>query len=214
MHLTLRRSLAAAAVLALATVTAGCGSDTEPNTSAANAATDTVTDEVDGVEVAVDSIAGLEVTAVGNVSDILSDEALRLDRDGLGSAEDQGEVGVDDYADWDYDYDYDYYDYDYLTEYDDEFGDDDLADEGVLVVSESGLKDREVDEAVRVSGTIRRFDKDVLESLYDVNLSEDFFEDKEDTLVIVADSVRPASAPAATDGAGDGATATPSAGTS
>jgi hypothetical protein len=187
--------LATTTVLALALGTAACGDDDATEAEASPAATT----EVDS-DVAVDSVVGLEVTAVGNISEVLSDEAMRIDRDGLGNAEDQGEIGPRDADDWGYDYDYDYYDYDDLTEYDEDFGDDDVADEGVLVVDAAGLQDRKVDEAVRVSGTIRRFDQDTIESLYEINLEDDLFDSYEDSLVLVADSVKPATAAAAASG--------------
>jgi hypothetical protein len=205
MHLNLRRSLATAAALTVATGAVSCSNGEDAAADSAEASTETTTEAVDDIDVAVESMVGLEVTAVGNVSDVLSDEALRIDRDGLGTTEDKGEV--DDAADWDYDYDYDYYDHDDLTEYDEEFGDDDLDDEGVLVISATGLKNHEVDEAVRVSGTVRRFDQDILESVYDLNLAGDVFDGYEDTLVIVADSVRPASASPASKANGGGGTA-------
>lgn len=183
MQTTIRRSLATAAVLALTLGTAACGEEDFGSEDV-----DTTYDNVDvSQEVAVDSIVGLEVSAVGNVSDILSSEAVRLDRDGLGDVEDQGEVGRE------YVYDYDYYDSDFLTEYDDDFGDADVVDEGVLVVGpEDVLSQRDVDEAVRVSGTVRRYDQDTLESVYELDLTGDEFDDVGDMLVIVADSVSPA----------------------
>lgn len=199
MRRTLRLTVTTTAVLALGLGTASCGEDvTDTDDSATGDAAVTTTDDV-ADDVAVESVVGLEVTAVGNVSDRLSDEAIRIDRDGLGALEDKGEVGVEN--SWDYEYDYNYYDYDYLTEYDEDYGDDDLADEGVLVVDAGGLRDYEVDEEVRVSGTVRRFDQSLLESLYEVELEDDVFDDYEDSLVIVADSVRPVSSGAAGSGA-------------
>lgn len=197
MERRVRRSLATTAVLSLAMVTAACGGDDAVQAEASS--TDTTVLESG---VTVDSVVGLEVTAVGNVSELLSDEAMRIDRDGLGNDEDQGEVGTADVDDWDYDYDYDYYEYDELTEYDEDFDDDDLADEGVLVVSAAGLQDREVDEAVRVSGTLRSFDQDTIESLYEINLEDDVFDAYENSLVLVADSVQSASAVASSNHSG------------
>lgn len=195
MRRTVRLTLATTALLGLGLGAVSCGEDpTDGDQSGTDEAGVTTTDDVVD-DVAVESLVGLEVTAVGNVSDRLSDEAIRIDRDGLGSNEDQGEVGTEN--PWDYSYDYDYYDYDYLTEYDEDYGDDDLADEGVLVVDAGGLEDFEVDEEVRVSGTVRRFDQLLLESLYELELEDDVFDDYEDSLVIVADSVRPASSAAA-----------------
>lgn len=208
MRTTVCRSLATTTVLALALGTAACGGEDATQAEASPATTAEV-----GSGVAVDSVVGLEVTAVGNVGELLSDEAMRIDRDGLGNAEDQGEIGAADVDDWGYDYDFDYYEYDDLTEYDDDFEDDDLADEGVLVVSAAGLQDRQVDEAVRVSGTIRSFDQDTIESLYEINLEDDVFDSYEDSLVLVADSVQPADAPATKRG-GNGSASSSDAATS
>ncbi len=200
MRRSVRLTVTTTAVLALGLGAASCGEDltdtADPDTGDTGV---TTTDDV-ADDVAVESVVGLEVTAVGNVSDRLSDEAIRIDRDGLGATEDKGEVGVEDPGSYDYDYDYDYDDYDYLTEYDEDYGDDALADEGVLVVDAAGLRDVEVDEEVRVSGTLRRFDQSLLESLYEIELEDDVFDDYEDSLVIVADSVRRASSAAASSG--------------
>lgn len=205
MRSTIRRTLAATSALALLGGVTACseGEASETDTDA-DAITETSSDQV-----SVDSMAGLEVTAVGNISDILSDEALRLDRDGLGNAEDQGEVGSP-LESWDYEYDYDYYDYDDLTGYDEDFDDADLTDEGVLVVTGAGIQGRKVDEAVRVSGTVRRFDQDSIESVYDVDLEDDTYDQYEDSLVIVADSIKPASAGPATASQNPSQSASPS----
>ncbi len=185
----------------------GRGTD-EATEDATSSPVETISD-VDDIDVAVDSMVGLEVSAVGNVSDVLSAEAMRIDRDGLGNVEDRGEVGSA--LESDYDYDYDYYDYDDLTEYDADFGDDDVTDDGVLVVDAAGLQSFDVDQPVRVSGTVRRFDQDIIESLYEVNLEDDVFDSYEDSLVIVADSVQAASSAATRgDSTTPGASASPS----
>lgn len=207
MRRILRRSIATTAVITLGLGAVSCGTDEQgsDDTSAAAAGESTgddVVEEDDPAEddVAVDSIVGLEVTAVGNVSEVLSDEAMRIDRDGLGGDDgDEEQAGSVDA--WDYDYDYDYYDYTYLTEFDEEYGDADVVDDGVLVVDAAGLSDVDPGQSVRVSGTVRRFDQDVIESLYEVDLADDVFDGYADSLVIVADSVKPVSAAAATEDA-------------
>lgn len=198
----LRRPLAVGAMLAIGIGTVGCSADeaTEDTTSVVadeGVDADPVVDE----DTASDGLVGLEVTAVGNVSEVLSDEAMRLDRDGLGEAGDEGADATDELGGpYDY-YDYDYYDYDYLVEYDEEFEDDDAAQEGVLVVNGTGLETFDEDASVRVSGTVREFDQDSIELLYGVDLDDDIFDEYENQMVIVADTIEPVDAPAAAAGA-------------
>lgn len=198
----LRRPLAVGAMLAIGIGTVGCSADeaTEDTTSVVadeGVDADPVVDE----DTASDGLVGLEVTAVGNVSEVLSDEAMRLDRDGLGEAGDEGADAADELGGpYDY-YDYDYYDYDYLVEYDEEFEDEDAAQEGVLVVNGTGLETFDEDASVRVSGTVREFDQDSIELLYGVDLDDDIFDEYENQMVIVADTIEPVDAPAAAAGA-------------
>lgn len=198
----LRRPLAVGAMLAIGIGTVGCSADeaTEDTTSVVadeGVDADPVVDE----DTASDGLVGLEVTAVGNVSEVLSDEAMRLDRDGLGEAGDEGADATDELGGpYDY-YDYDYYDYDYLVEYDEEFEDEDAAQEGVLVVNGTGLETFDEDASVRVSGTVREFDQDSIELLYGVDLDDDIFDEYENQMVIVADTIEPVDAPAAAAGA-------------
>lgn len=200
MNVTLRRSVAAAAVLAISAGTAGCSEDVT-NTAADRAA---LADPFEREEdVAVDGLVGLEVTIVGNVDEVLSDEALRVGRDGLGSSEDTQQEGAG------LDYDYDYYDNEDLVEYDEEFEDDDAVDVGVLVVDGTGLPSVEEGEAVRVSGTVRRLDPDRIEALYDIDLADEVLGDDEGAPVIVADTITEADAIGQAPGAG---TANPSPG--
>lgn len=202
MGITLRRSLAAAAVLALGTLTTAC--TTAENTTDRP---DQVTDSAaEGGDVKSDSLVGLEVTFVGNVEETLSGEAIVVDRDGLGQEQGGEQVLKSDYG---Y-YDYDYYDYDGLTAFDEEFGDEDLGREGVLVVSNLGLENFSANDAVRVSGTIRKYDKDVIERTYRVDLEDNLFNRYEDWLVILATSVKPASE-GGSGGQAPGATASASA---
>ncbi len=175
--------MAAAALLAISTGAAGCSSDDVTNTTADRAALADPFEREKVQEVAIDSLVGLEVTAVGNVDEVLSEEALRIDRDGLGSFED-AEQGHDPL-----DYDFDYYDYGSLVEYDEEFEDDDAADEGVLVVDAKGLADVEEGEEIRLSGTVRRLDPDQIESSYDIDLADEDLGDYQGSLVIVADTI-------------------------
>lgn len=191
---TARRGVAALAVLGMVSLTAACGEE-----DFGTGEVETTYDDIEAsTEVTTDSIAGLEVTTVGNVVEVLSDEAIRIDRDGLGSPDaDDDEVVTE----TEVVYDYDYYDYGYLTAYDGEFGDDDL-DRGVLVVGGlDSLAQQGPTDEVRVSGTIRRFDKDVLEEVYELDLPDDELDEEGDALVIVADTVTAVDVPP--DGSND-----------
>lgn len=195
----LRRPLAVAAMMAIGIGAAGCSTDDDAAEASSVVADEGVdADSVIDEDTATDGLVGLEVTAVGNVDEVLSAEALRLDRDGLGEGtEENTDVDTELGGPYDY-YDYDYYDYDYLVEYDEEFGDDDAAQDGVLVVDATGLKSFDEDASVRVSGTVRQFDRDTIESLYEIDLPNDTFGKYENQLVIVADTIEAADAPAAT----------------
>lgn len=175
----------AVAVLALA----GCGGEEpEPGTAAPG----TTTFEVPEEDIEVEGMVGLEVSAVGNVSQIVDPNAFRLDKDGLGGPSDPpGNAAPGTYYDY---YDYDYYDYDYLTRYDNDFGDGDIVNTGLLVVDVRGTKAAPVavGDKLRVSGTIRRFEQSTIESVYGVNLVDEVYDPYEDRLVLVADSVTPA----------------------
>lgn len=191
---TTARGVAALAVLGMVGLTAACGEE-----DFGTADVETTYDDIEAsTEVTTDSIVGLEVTTVGNVVEVLSDEAIRIDRDGLGSPDaDDDEVVTESEVV----YDYDYYDYGYLTAYDGEFGDDDL-DRGVLVVGGlDSLAQQGPTDEVRVSGTIRRFDKDVLEEIYELDLPDDELDEEGDALVIVADTVTAVDVPP--DGSND-----------
>lgn len=211
MNTRLRRPLAVAAMLAIGVGAVGCSADEATEDTSSVVADEGVdADAVIDEDTATDGLVGLEVTAVGNVSEVLSDEAMRLDRDGLGEEGDgDGDGSAELGGPYDY-YDYDYYDYDYLVEYDEEFGDDDAAQDGVLVVSATGLESFDDDASVRVSGTVRQFDQDSIESLYEIDLADDTFDEYENQLVIVADTVEPADAPAAAQASATGSSASPS----
>lgn len=189
-------------MLALTAGAAGC-SDDVTNTASDRAALADPFEREGGEDVAPDSIVGLEVSAVGVVTEVLSDEALRLGRDGLGALQDTPQEGTG----LDYDYDYDYGEY--LVEDDEELEDDDAASTGVLVVDGKGLRSVEEGEAVRVSGTVRRLDLDRIESLYDIDLAEESLVGDEGSLVVVADTITEADTLGQAAGAG---TASPSSG--
>lgn len=172
---TPRRSVAAATLLAISAGAAGCSSDDVTNTSADRAALADPFEREKAQEVVIDGFVGLEVTAVGDVEEVLSEEALRIDRDGVGSFQDAGQergrLG----------YDFDYYNHGALVEHDEEFEDDDAADQGVLVVDATGLPTFKEGEEIRLSGTVRRLDLDQIESAYDIGLADGVLAEYQDS---------------------------------
>lgn len=151
----------------------------------ADANTTAVDEELDN------SLIGLEVTTTGNVSEVVDDNAFRIDKDGLGQPTGvTRDEAIEDYdADF-FDDDEYFYDYEYATAYDDEFGEADVLDEGALVLDVNGT-DVALDDGVRVDGTIRRFEENTLEEVYDVDLDDDLYDAYEDHLVLVASNVQP-----------------------
>lgn len=198
-----RRSLAgvAAGVLLLS----ACG-DEDPVDEAVDDETVGEVDATDDELAAGDDLhnpqlGGLDVTVTGNVTEVIDDQAFRIDKDGLGESttepdDETDDVAVDsedDYFDDEYDvydyydYDYDYYDYGYYTDFDDEF--DDFEETGVMVVTPDG-SDVSVDGAVQANGTLRYFDEGTLETLYEVDFDDELYGTYNDQYVIVADSVK------------------------
>lgn len=111
------------------------------------------------------SLVGLEVRASGDVTEVVAPIAFRIDKDGIGAEADD------------------------LAEFDDEdFGDIELVDEGVLVID---VRETDVSEgaAVEVTGTVRRFEVAEAERLFDIELDEVVYGAFEEELVIVADRV-------------------------
>ncbi len=149
-------------VLPLVLVVTGtaCGND-EPEVVAPPPATDLDRDETPSAE---PSLVGLEVTAAGNVTDVVAPIAFRIDKDGIDATVEGPTFG------------------------DDDFGDLDLAREDVLVldVKES---DVEVGDPVEVSGTVREFDLPEAERVFDVELDDALYGSFRDVLVIVAGEV-------------------------
>lgn len=218
---TRRRGARAAALplaLALALGAAACGGEEEevPESvdvaeevgadDAEDALADDADDALPGEGAAAEAVVGLEVTFVGDVTEVLDEQGFRVDKDGV-ETEEQAEADV--YGDdgyYDEFYDYDYTDSDYLTEYDDELGETAAADRGVVVVAPGGTSVALSDD-VRVSGTLRLLDLEGLEDAYEVELDETVYGDQEQRLVVVASSVSPADQVG--PGSSSGATATP-----
>ncbi len=110
------------------------------------------------------SLVGLEVTAAGNVTEVVAPVAFRIDKDGIGGPAE-------------------------TPQFDDEdFGDLDLADRGVLVLD---VRETKVDPGapVQVSGTVREFDLPEAERVFDLELDDRLYGPFHDELVLVADKV-------------------------
>lgn len=161
---TLRVGALAASALLLGVAAPACGGDDTDEAEAPLVAPD-----VDDVAIPEESsLVGLEVTAGGNVTEVIAPLAFRIDKDGLG--------GVT------------------AGRFDDEdFGDAILSDVGVLVldVAETGVK---LGAAVRITGTVREFDMPEAERVFDVDFDDRVFGRFHDELVIVADKVTTAAA--------------------
>jgi hypothetical protein len=130
-------------------------------------AAEAVTPEPDATETDAPpalSLAGLEVTAAGNVTELLDPMAFRIDKDGVGD-ETHNPV-LDDEA----------------------FDDVELAERHVLVI-DPGKTGLNLGEPVRISGTVRELDIAEAERLFDVDLDDRLFGPYERELVIFADEV-------------------------
>lgn len=148
-----------ASLLVLAVAAPACGGGDRDESQPPVIAPDV--DEVPATEES--SLVGLDVTAAGNVTEVIAPLAFRIDKDGIG-----GEAA---------------------GQFDDEdFGDVGLSDEGVLVldVAETGV---ELGAAVRITGTVREFDMPEAERVFDVELDDRVYGRFHDELVIVADKV-------------------------
>lgn len=110
------------------------------------------------------SLVGLEVSAAGNVTEVLAPIAFRIDKDGIDANAVEPDFG------------------------DDDFGDLDLVEEDVLVLDVEET-DVDVGTGVEVSGTIREFDLPAAEQVFDIELDDQIYGPFRDVLVIVADRV-------------------------
>ncbi len=130
---------------------------------------------------------GLEVTSIGEVTEVLDNNAFRMDKDGV-------EPGVpDDLTPPSPGAAPAYTDLDQLDK--DAFftGDDDLGygtdQEQVLVLVPGADLDLRAGDPVRVVGTIRSLDAEGIEEVYDVEIDTDAYAPYLDQLVVVAESV-------------------------
>lgn len=131
--------------------------------------TTTTTTERDArraVQPPLNSLVGLEVTARGDVTEVVGSRALRLDKDGVGDRRQ-------------------------AVEFDDEdFGDVEPARLNVVVISPNRI-DVGSGTGVEVTGTVRQFELAEVERLFNLDLDQRPFEPFEGELVIVADKVTP-----------------------
>ncbi len=111
------------------------------------------------------SLVGLEVTASGNITELVGPVGLRIDKDGVGD-EPAGPV-LDDEA----------------------FDDVELAERHVLVMATKKTTGLTLGEPVRVSGTVRELELAEAERLFGIDLDDALFGPLERELVIIADEV-------------------------
>lgn len=108
------------------------------------------------------TLVGLEVTASGNVTEVLDHGAFRLDKDGADVVAPASQ--------------------------DPDFGEIDLAERSVLVLGAAETRLQEGD-AVRVSGTVRDFHLREAEDVFNIELEPRLFQSYEEELVAVAAGV-------------------------
>jgi len=181
------RALAWPAAALLVLGVAACGDDSDEVDGG-----DAVSDEgsaLPGLD--ANGMLGLEVTVVGEVSEMLDNNAFRMDKDGLDptTAPDTDDEPLEEEP-LGADGDLDYYDTDALTSGDDELGYG-TDQENVLVLVPNADLDLRSDDPVRVSGTIRALDAEAIEELYGVAIDADVYAPYENQLVIIAESVGP-----------------------
>lgn len=173
------RGVAVSAAVLLALGAAACGDDGE-----VDAVADGGAEEAEGLPgLDANGMLGLEVTAVGEVTEVLENNAFRMDKDGLDPASAEGaDPGTDGG-------DLDPYDTEAFTEGDEAFryG---TEQEDVLVLVPGADLDLRAGDPVRVSGTIRSLDAESIEEVYDVAIDEDVYAPYEDQLLIVAETVQ------------------------
>lgn len=158
-----RRLASALLPVALFITVSGCADDLDEPVGAP------LVDDLDDDLGPDPSLVGLEITASGNVTEVVAPIAFRIDKDGLGA---EGESDVDDLAEFD----------------DEDFGDVEFVNDGVLVID---VRESDVAEGatVEVTGTVRRFELAEAERLFDIALDEGIYGAFEQELIIVADRV-------------------------
>lgn len=164
----------------LAVGVAACGDDAD-GAEDVDAATDEVSDAT-GLD--ANGMLGLEVTSAGEVTEILENNAFRMDKDGLDPGTDASAQPTSEEPD-----DLDYYDTDGLTAGDQELGYG-TEQEDVLVLVPGADLDLRSGDPVVVSGTVRSLDAEGIEEVYDVAIDEDVYAPYENQLVIIAQTVR------------------------
>lgn len=180
----LRRSLVAASVTVVALAASACadGAGGDDTLGATRAQLSAGPDP--------DGILGLEVAAIGEVTEVVHMNAFRMDKDGLtpGVPDDltppsPGEAPA-------------YTDLDELDQDGFVSGDEELGrgtdQEAALVLVPGADLDLSAGDPVRVVGTVRSLDAEAIEEVYDVEIDSDTFAPYLDQLVIVAESVAPA----------------------
>lgn len=181
------RALAWPSVALLVLGVAACGDDADEVGDAGVAADE----EVELPDLDANGMLGLEVTVVGEITEMLDNNAFRMDKDGLdpATAPDADDEPLEEAPPGVHD-DVDYYDTDALTSGDEELGYG-TDQENVLVLVPNADLELRSDDPVRVSGTIRELDAEAIEEVYGVAIDADIYAPYQNQLVIVAATVGP-----------------------
>lgn len=183
-----RRYLAASVAFAGALLAAGCGDDGDDDLDASAAQL--------GAGPDASGLLGLEVTAVGEVTEVVANNAFRMDKNGLqpGVPDDltppsPGESPA-------------YTDLGELHEETFTRGDEEFAlgaeQEQALVLVPGADLDLQAGDRVQVSGTVRSLDAEAIEQVYEVEIDTDAYAPYLNQLVVVAETV--SGVPPLTDG--------------
>lgn len=132
-------------------------------------------------------ILGLEVTSVGEITEVLDNNAFRMDKDGITPGVPEDLTSPSPGASPAYT-DLDQLDPDAFVA-----GDEDLNygtdQEMVFVVVPGADLDLTAGDPVRITGTIRSLDAEAIEEVYDVEIDTDTYAPYLNQLVVVAESV-------------------------
>lgn len=169
-----------AAGAAVALTVAGCADDAQDGDLGATRAQLSAGPDPNGM-------LGLEVTSIGEVTEVLDNNAFRMDKNGIepGVPEDltppsPGESPA--YTDLDQ------LDRDAFVRGDDELGYGTDQEQALVIVPNADL-DLSAGDPVQITGTVRSLDAEAIEEVYDVEIDTDAYAPYLNQLVIIAETV-------------------------